>query len=246
MGDLIHAMYAIKHVCAKEGVKGNLYISDGSYGNVWGCGHFAFSLEKTLNDVKDLVLEQEYIEEFKILPKDFNEEYICLQQWRKHPPIKSWSNLLSEEYNFDIPDEYPWITTTDGAKTKGKVLIHYSNKRHNYDFPWNKVINDIENEILFITSHEQEFNEFKFKHKIKPYIVETVSDMAKAIKSCDLFIGNQSLPLAIATSLDIPRICVLHESSYKFYSGEHHLSNNTSWFLKENLMYNGENIKIKL
>jgi hypothetical protein len=246
-GDLIHAMYAAKQICIKEKVKANIFISDGSYGNVWGCGHFAFSLEKTLEDVKELVLEQEWVKSFKILPKKFKKDYICLQQWRRQT-AKSWTNLLSNEYEFEIPDEYPWISISDyDTEAKGKVLIHRSDKRHNIDFPWDRIIGEIDKEILFITSNEREFNEFGSRNdKVKPYIVETVSEMAKAIKSCDLFVGNQSLPLALATSLDVPRICSLHPSSFMSYSGEHCFSDNISWFLTNNVKHNSENINIKL
>ena len=70
--------------------------------------------------------------------------------------------------------------------------------------------------------------------------------MSKALKSCDLFIGNQSLLFAIANSLDTPRICELHDSSYVFYAGEHNFSENISWYLNGTVRHNSENIKIKL
>jgi len=249
-GDLIHGMFAAKHICKKMGMKGSLYITDKfRHKDLFECGHFAFHLEKSIHDLKELMLNQEWLIDFDILPIDFNiEDYIYLSEWRRVSTPKPWTKIMTETFDFPIPDEYPWLDVPDpDDNTKGKVLIHSSTKRHNSQFPWDRILREIDKEILFVTSNENEFDDFKHKgNKVKPYFVETIYDMAKAINSCDLFIGNQSLLFAIATSLDKPRICELHDSSHIYYSGEHRYSDNLSWFLNNKLKHNSDNVKIKI
>ena len=66
------------------------------------------------------------------------------------------------------------------------------------------------------------------------------------INSSKLFIGNQSLPLAIASSLDVLRIAELFHSSAEFYNGEHLYSDNISWFIGNDIKHNSNKINIKI
>jgi len=248
VGDLIHQLYAVKCICEKKNSKANLYIADFSYG-LSACGNFTFDLNKSYEDTLELILAQDYINEYKILPREFDENYINLNKWRDMTPFKTWTELLSGYFNFDISQEYKWIITkkTDD-KVKNKILIHNSNKRHNEEFNWCSFLDSIDEDVYFLTTSVEEYNSFRFKDhdNVKPHLVKNVDDMVTSINSCRLFIGNQSLPFAIASSLDVLRICELHKLSAEFYNGEHNYSEKISWFLNANNKHNSKLINIKI
>jgi hypothetical protein len=249
VGDLIHQLYIVKAICERDNAKANLYIADFPYG-LCACGNFTFDLNKTYADTVALISSQTYINKYEILPHGFSEEYINLNLWRDRGVgnFKTWTDLLSEHFSFGILPEYKWLTVNkEFTLTKGKVVIHNSNKRHNNSFNWGQIINVIPDDVFFITTNQSEFDSFRIKHdKIKPLIISDVDEMASAINSSRLFIGNQSLPLAIASSLDSPRIAELHPNSAEFYMGEHKYSDNISWFLSNDIKHNSKHVNILL
>ena len=247
VGDLIHQLYVVKSICIEKNVKANLYIAELSYG-LCACGNFTFDLNKTYEDTKELINSQDYINKYEILPINFDLPIINLNIWRDMGNFRSWTTLLSETFNVNKLTPNKWVNSFKvDENTKGKVLIHNSDKRHNSNFPWVRILDEINDEILFITSNQSEYDGFRFKtDKVKLYLTPTVGDMVNAINSSKLFIGNQSLPLAIASSLDVLRIAELHPSSGEFYNGEHQYSSKISWFISDVTKHNSDEITIKI
>lgn len=247
-GDMTHELYVIKNLYKLYNIKANLYIADYTYGGIDCCGHFLFDLERTYNDWKETVHLQPYINSFGILPKNFTENYINLNSWRNYsnPENKSWSYIMTECFNFPIQEEYKWIDCNiKNSELKNKILIHQSNIRHNTNFNWTKIIQGNEDNVLFITNSDSEYNNFKSIHpSIERYKVSDIYDLLIALNSCKLFIGNQSMPFAMASALDIPRIGILYYNSASYYQNEINVSKNLSWFLDENNKYNSDNISI--
>jgi hypothetical protein len=236
LGDLIHELFVVKNICERDNVKANLYILDSSYG-ISHCHDFRFGLQKTLVDTIDIILSQEYINEYSILPKDFSGDYINLSEWRGIPP-KSWGDILMETYKFKSND-YKWLNTDKVDEvTLGKVVIHRSYHRHNANFQWDRVLDTIDGEVVFVTTDISEYERFPYKRdNIIPHLVTNISDLVYAINASKLFIGNQSSPLAIASGLDKPRLCELWDPDNIYYMGEHNHSDNVSWFVNDNLKY---------
>ena len=85
----------------------------------------------------------------------------------------------------------------------------------------------------FVTNDQMEWDLFPYKDKAQLHLVKTISEMAIAINSGKLFIGNQSAPLAIASALDVPRVCELDYDPAPFYMGEEKYSNNIKWYLND-------------
>jgi hypothetical protein len=248
-GDLTHTLYVLKNLYKLHNIKFNLYIADGSF-NIKCCGDYTFSLEKTYNDWKKIIEIQSYINFFGILPINFTEEYINLNAWRDFPNANSmsWSELLSKCFDFSIQEEYKWIECNEkNIELKNKILIHQSTKRHNYNFNWQKIIQGNEDNVLFVTNSDSEYNIFKtvFPH-IQKYNVVDIYDLAVAIDSCKFFVGNQSMPFAIASALDIPRIGILYSPCETYYKNESNLSKNLSWFLNETDKYNAPVLEIQI
>lgn len=239
MGDFIHSLYVVKNICQQRNDKANLYIANG-YGDVW-----RYDLQRTHNDLNELITSQSYINKFEPLPLNFKEEFINLTEWRTtliHTIAgydRCWTDVLSQCYRFPITKPYSWLAPigTDQV-TSGKSVIHRSTHRHNGEFPWPRILNGLQGEIVFVTSIQEEWDRFQFKNnRMKLHLVSTVSDMARAIGSARTFVGNQSSPFSIACALDIPRLVELDADPAKFYMDENKYSHNISWFLNHNSKY---------
>lgn len=255
LGDFIHSMAAIKNICEREQAKANIYISDNI--RVFGGDYWKLSIEKTFYDLYELIKEQPFVNKFEICDYVFNKPYININNWRIHIArthasqryySESWSEILSSAFNYKMPTEYKWLTYDKAdSNTKNKIVIHRSLHRHNPSFDWIKVLEQIKEEVLFLTSSEAEWLNFPYKHydNITPKIVDTVSEMASCINGCKFFIGNQSAPFALASALDIPRLVELDIEPSPFYMPESKYSENISWYLNEISNHFSKNSLIK-
>jgi hypothetical protein len=238
---MIHSLYAVRGICRKQGAKANLFIADLSYG-IRRTENFKFDINSTYSDCCKLLMAQEYISSFSILPRDGVNELISVDLWRDAPQYKSWSLLLSEFYSFNIENPYSWIhVDLVDPNTHGHIMIHRSLLRRSNTINWRHLLSS-ENRFLFLTSKNNlsEYTEFVREFgcdHVKPYNVDTLWDMASAIKGSKLFIGNQSMPMALACALDVPRICELNPGQDSlFYFGETNYSKNISFQLKDGLL----------
>lgn len=250
MGDFIHSLYALKNICEQKNDKANLYITDGHGGDVW-----RFALQKTYDDLQELITSQNYINKFEILDiQNFKEDFVNLNDWRKnleHTPagyVKCWSEVLSKCYNFSIPKQYNWINCNKvDINAQNKILIHRSLHRINGEFPWRRLLGNLQEDVLFLTSNEKEWESFAFKNnKISMHYVSSITEMTTAINSCKMFIGNQSAPFAIACALDKLRMVELDADPAKFYMDENKYSNNISWFLNNENKFSSPNALLQL
>lgn len=234
-GDFIHTLYVIKNICKKEDAVANVYLSDASH--IYGGEPFRFGAIKTYSDLYTLIVIQPFINKFEMLPDSFTDSFINLNDWRSGLTLtKSWSELLSDCYSFDISKDPKGIDLMMPIEEalKDKVIIHRSHNRNNNLFPYKTILDSISNEIIFLTSFESEWEAFEYKNdRMSLRVVSNIEEMAICINSCKYFIGNQSLPFALASSLDVPRLVELNPADAIFYMGETRYSNNISWFLDD-------------
>lgn len=237
LGDFVHSLYAVKHLCKLRGTRARLYIADTSYG-IRRTNSFRFDLTSTYEYCKDLMFEQDYIDDFAILPRGFSESITSVDLWRDAYPYKTWSRLLSDFYNFPISNQYSWIDVkrTD-ERTSDAILVHRSLTRKTNRFDWGKVLNS-GRRVLFVTTNNDltEYHDFIScfpNRNVEPFNTTSLYDLAAAMRGCKMFIGNQSMPFALASALDVPRICELNPGQDEtFYLGETEFTNNL-WFEPE-------------
>lgn len=224
MGDFIHSLSACKNICKSENAIANLYITDGYLADP-----FRYGVQKAFDDIQDLICYQDYIGYFSIMPDGFDEPMINLNQWRKevHQTYrklggynKCWTELLAGTFNY-TPSTYSWLSAPAiDFNTNGRVVIHRSMSRHN-SILYDPFIESLNERPVFLTTNVEEYNNFKYKDISDPYVVPTITTMAVAIKSSKLFIGNQSSPFALASALDVNRVCELDAGDASpFYIGE--------------------------
>lgn len=254
MGDFIHCLSVVKNICKIKNAKANIYLTDDKR---YGGDAWKFTANAAHKDLYSLVAGQEFINKFELLPASFNETSVNLNQWRATITrlflsqgfySQSWSEFLSLAYNYETPKEYKWLSTNKIDKEcENKIVIHRSLHRHNENFQWKNILDGIKEEIVFVTSSKPEYDNFEFResHNVKLKIVLTIEEMANVLYSSKYFIGNQSMPFALACALDIPRMVELDKDAHAFYMNEEKYSSNISWYFNDNQKYISGNSFIK-
>lgn len=93
----------------------------------------------------------------------------------------------------------PWMSC--GVKKVAKVVIHRSMRYQAPDFPWPDVLERFKGEIVFVglpMEHMRFVNQFS---QVPFHRAKDALDLAEVINGADWFVGNQSLPCAIAIGL---------------------------------------------
>jgi len=102
----------------------------------------------------------------------------------------------------DLTDPYLEVDPHD--KIKNKIVIHRT-FRHRNQFINYKFLRNY-NDLIFIGTND-EFEDLKKEvPNLELYDCKDYLDMARVIKSCKFFIGNQSVAYPIAEALKVPRI----------------------------------------
>jgi hypothetical protein len=217
MGDLIHMLYVVKNTPGKH----DLYITDRRDLHSDG---FLYSLDKTIEELRPVLMTQDYVNSIQPYEGDVTENteikegvFVNLNMWRRYAYSASWTNLLAKVFNVPVNGE-PWMQWLGwNWDFELKTVIHQSVQPARAG-NWSGLLPN-EDEVIFLGTRE----EFKSFHppgmwdhceptKIEHYFT--------AIKTCAKFICNQSLPLAIAHALDVPRIGLLNPVDCKAYQGE--------------------------
>ena len=225
-GDFIHSLWVVKHLCISKNDIADVSLVN--KGDSWALG-----IDGAYHDLLKLIQEQSYIKSFRI--GEQTEPFIDLTKWRiGFVGGEPWTETYAKNYNLS-PVGGPWIFTSRRDKRcEDKVVIHRSHMRQNQEFPWEKIV---KNGAIFITSDIVEWNAFPWKKGVEVLVSDTVTEMAAAIASAKLFVGNQSMPFALASALDVPRLCELYLTINASYVGEEKYSKNISWYLDSKNKY---------
>ena len=102
----------------------------------------------------------------------------------------------------DLTD--PYLEVEPHEKIKNKIVIHrtfrHRNQFINYKFLEN------EKNLLFVGTKDEYEDLKKDAKNLEIYDCKDYLDMARVIKSCKFFIGNQSVAYPMAEALKVPRI----------------------------------------
>lgn len=117
--------------------------------------------------------------------------------------------LHMDAFNLPLPTE-PWLTITDPIVVSDRPIVVSRTARYQRDsFPWDKLCQKYGDQMVFVgTRQEGElFQGFAPEKKIPRYPTKDALELARVIAGGRRFIGNQSLPLAIAHGLG-KAVCV--------------------------------------
>ncbi len=233
LGDFLHAMFAVKHICQHNGSKANVYMYDIGW---------EFGIENTHAELKLILEQQPYINEL-LISEGPKEGSIDLGQYINSNWLyrTCWSNIYSRTFNFSINPEYKWINWDKiSPELQGKVLVQRkANSMRNPNFPYRELLDQYGKEnILFISSNENDYNEFLYKDEIPFYKVRTLDEWFTAMNSAKLVVANLSAPAVMASALDKPRVIELPNAwDSAHYMGEEKYSKNVRWFLNHQYHY---------
>lgn len=253
LGDFLHALYVVKHLSLKNETKAKIHMVDIG----WERG-----IKNTFEELKSIILQQDYVEAFSILE---NYEMDPEQTPQKNSPIKvfdpqilaeghvdmgdylrspwlyksCWSEIFSRTFGFEIPDSNQWMTynKTDD-RFKGKVVIHrrYNPIRLNNQFPYEQILEQYNNQIVFVSTSEQDYEEFPFKDRLPFIQTNTLDELFSIVNSCDMVVSNLTGITVIAHALNKLRIIELPNTADAIHCiGEEKYSDKVFWYFNENL-----------
>lgn len=197
-GDLGDVIYALPSIRALG--EGDLYLNS----RPWT----AKMTPERANVLRPLLEAQPYIG--KVIhgdaPKD---EYVVNFSTFRNGGIFYGINLLDHQSDWvnanAEPD--PWLKVAPSAKSKGRIVCHRSPRYNNPYFRWDEIGKKFGTQMLFVgMPHEVEELRRITKVHAEYAITYDYLELARLIAGADLFIGNQSSPMALAIGLGVPFI----------------------------------------
>lgn len=125
--------------------------------------------------------------------------------WRgdfRLPPIAHLLEMYCARFNVPFDAEEPWLVAD--AERVASVVLARSPRQHNWDFPWPDVVKRYGREAVFVglpEEYEAFCGQFDPECTVRYQPTPHLWKLACVINGCDLFIGNSSMPLAIAEGL---------------------------------------------
>jgi len=199
-GDFIHSLSVVNEKHKQTNQKGIIYLSNKG-------DHFAYGLETTYQDTKEILLSQEYIDSYQI---HNGEEYdIDLTEWRNCDYIsRSYPYTMNHYYSIEW-GKHPWIRNvshnTEWADNTVIYTVHY---RFPHSIQWARFIKE---KIVFVSFSKKDYNDFCQWTNIHPpyYKPESLMEFCMILHSCHRFVSCYSGILALAFSMHVP--CVIGE-----------------------------------
>jgi len=162
-----------------------------------------------IENIKPLLLEQDYISDVQLwrpnIEIDFN-----LDKFRKHVRHNNLTASHLEAFGMlgklDKWQSESWIKTPPKNLPKGKNIILARSCRYHSNFSFWEQLSDAYIDSAVFVSHLKEFEYFlytfpRYKDRISHLNTDSISDLAAYIQGCELFIGNQGFPHAIAEAM---------------------------------------------
>lgn len=200
-GDLGDIIYCLPSIRALGGGVLYLDINDTTKFNIIG-----------YQMIKRLLIEQDYIEDVKLYVMGNKIDY-DLTEFRRLPNMHN-TNLCKQHLTYcGLPSHHKdtkWLgnEVTDG----NSVIINRSVRYHAKSFNWKGVL-EAYPEAKFVGADE-DYDEFVEEFgQVERLIIKDFKELADYISRCKIFIGNQSLPYAIAEGLKKKAILEVSEFS---------------------------------
>jgi hypothetical protein len=109
---------------------------------------------------------------------------------------------------WDVPEhvlDIPWIEVV--PVKEAEVVVNLTTRWRNVDFPWKQVYSKYKDVMAFVGSQEEHAQFETHYGLVRHSKTKDLYDVASIIAGSKLFIGNQSMPLAIAHAMQHPTVC---------------------------------------
>ena len=133
------------------------------------------------------------MDKFRTIGQDINFTHLSLSQSK------------AQNIEVDLSQQYIYLYE---YKKVAKVIINRSLRYHNNHFNWKVFLDELAPGECAFVGLEDEYSEFveRTGFKCPYYPTKDLYELAKVIGACNLFIGNQSTPFAIAEGFKVNRI----------------------------------------
>ena len=130
-----------------------------------------------------------------------------LDEWRKHyRQGLNICDLVASTFGLPhYPRQEPWLFCSD-PNPVAKVVISRSSRYHGNEFPWRRVRETYGAEAVFVGLREEHAAWQAQFGTISFYLTPNWWELCRVIRGAEVFLGNQSAPMAIALGLCVPRI----------------------------------------
>lgn len=225
LGDCINSFMVCRRNYDKLGIKSNIFLTD------LGCS-FEKGLEFTFNELIPILSEQEWFNDIQLYSDQHIDVDLIKFRNSIHLYKTNWLNIFFKTFLDETipPRDFSWIkiNKTD-IELKDTLLINrsirYTLNEQSAQI-YKRIIKKCDN-VKFICFDENQYLNFKFKDDMEMLKVDSLYDFFVKINSCKYFLGNQSSPTTIASSLNKPRLIELCDEidSIHYKSDELYYSN---------------------
>lgn len=202
LGDVVLCLSICSEMFYKFGRKACVYI-DGN--------NFKYPLEQTYHDTYPVLSSQVWMHSYKIHKGEHID--IMFEDVGKSPFMDtgSWHEIFKSVWNIEW-GSHPWIVVPKRSELKDVVFIHSSRNRHHTKTDMRILMQANSNvQFAFLSDTDEEYQEFIMRTgcQIPFYKANSFTELAIAINSCRLFMGNLSMPNALADALHKDRVTML-------------------------------------
>jgi len=200
LGDLWYSLPVIKYLGG-----GEIYLNiDGLKARKIDGSKSGFNHEM-IYMAKPLLESQSYISECKIYDETFKINLnLDLFRTMRRQEISLCHKILA---SFSVPldeSEKPWITCS--PKKIAKVVFSRSFRYRNSESNYLELVKKYNKDAVFLGIKEEYDDFISHYGKISYYPIKDFLEMAEIINGAELFIGNQSSPMALAIAMHKPFI----------------------------------------
>ncbi|WP_149108655.1 glycosyltransferase family protein [Limnoglobus roseus] len=179
--------------------------------------------------IAPLIEAQPYISKVRWSPTG---EGVILDVWRQH--YKNYLNLTDmacEAFGLPHPPrEQPWLFARPNRTAR--VVFHRSARYRNTRFPWKRVYEKYRREAVFVGLPDEHADFCRNVGPVSYAYTENLLQLAEVVQGCELYVGNQSAPFAVAEGLKVPTILEIGPI------------NNCHWERVGNIHGWGENVRL--
>jgi len=219
-GDFISFLAGVKKMYNDTGRKGVIYHRLNMIGGSYDGSIHPYENENqeplcftqyAFEMMKPLVLSQEYIEDYLVFsgqPFEVDFDRVRMEVFTNQPlgSLNRWFNYVFPQMASDLSKS--WVNIQDGIVNnfQDKIVINFT-QRHRNTFVNYFFLKEHESKIIFAGLQKERDSFCKEWNLDIPLLqVDNFYELAKAIKSCKFFMGNQSFCFQLAESLKTPRI----------------------------------------
>jgi len=213
VSDIIYALPAIRKACNINDEQANLHLEvniPNDDKDKPGHPYSPFRLIKEEVDMlKGLLESQDFINSVEVFDGDLSKINVDLDLFRQQPINYSSGDISRYFFSMmGVSDtlELPSLNVKTNERFNNRIVISRSLIYQNKNVDWTVLNNFKDVEFYFIGSN-MEFKDISTRVKnVKKVAFKDYNEVAKIIKGCSLFIGNQNMFYSIAESLKVKRL----------------------------------------